>query len=396
MHGDKTRGDDNAILILEFDGGVTGDRRGELDQARAAWTTAPRSTAREGVAYADLLHGNAIETYSARGYDYAVEKAGSTQGLDFTIYEEAWNYGFPQEMAHFVDCVQNDKQPLVTGEDGKAVLEDHLRRVRVRGHGAQGAAAVARSRQSAVRAVEREVIKLIHCAGYEPMSKAAAECITDVLAHKRDAVLCAAAGNSPTGLYRELARAGQKNPDLFAAVRIVKLDDWLGVPPDHPASCEHYLRITVVEPLRISSDRYLGFRPDAADPPAGMHARASGAGPTRSRRLILGLGANGHIGLNEPASSLEVGCHVALLTAESRRHALLADVDPKPTHGVTLGVGDILRARKIVLLITGRGKERAISELLAGKLTTALPASLLALHDDVDAFIDDSSVTSGT
>jgi myo-inositol 2-dehydrogenase / D-chiro-inositol 1-dehydrogenase len=75
------------------------------------------------VAYADLLHGNSIQTYSAAGYDYAVEKAGSTRGWSFTIYEEAWNYGFPQEMAHFVDCVANDKAPLVTGEDGRAVLE---------------------------------------------------------------------------------------------------------------------------------------------------------------------------------------------------------------------------------------------------------------------------------
>lgn len=239
-------------------------------------------------------------------------------------------------------------------------------------------------------------MKLIHCSGYEPMSRAAAECIADVLAHKRDAVLCAAAGNSPTGLYRELARAAQKDPDLFAAVRIVKLDDWLGVPPDHPASCEHYVRSKVVEPLRISSERYLGFRPDAADPAQECRRVQAELDRRGLDVCILGLGANGHIGLNEPAPSLEVGCHVALLTAESRRHALLAGVDPKPTHGVTLGVGDILRARKIVLLITGSGKERAISELLAGKLTTTLPASLLALHDNVDAFIDDSSVTSGT
>ncbi len=76
-----------------------------------------------GVAYADLLRGNSILTYSNTGYDYAVEKAGSTQGWSFTIYEEAWNYGFPQEIEHFVDCVQNDKPPLVTGEDGRAVLE---------------------------------------------------------------------------------------------------------------------------------------------------------------------------------------------------------------------------------------------------------------------------------
>jgi predicted dehydrogenase len=77
----------------------------------------------KGVAYADLLHGNSIQTYSAGGYDYAVEKAGSTKGWSFTIYEEAWNYGFPQEMAHFVDCVRLDLQPLVTGEDGRTVLE---------------------------------------------------------------------------------------------------------------------------------------------------------------------------------------------------------------------------------------------------------------------------------
>jgi predicted dehydrogenase len=76
-----------------------------------------------GVAYADLLRGNAIHTYSQPGYGYAVEKAGDTRGWSFTIYEEAWNYGFHAEMRHFVDCVREDRQPLCTGEDGRAVLE---------------------------------------------------------------------------------------------------------------------------------------------------------------------------------------------------------------------------------------------------------------------------------
>jgi myo-inositol 2-dehydrogenase/D-chiro-inositol 1-dehydrogenase len=122
VHGDKTQGDDNALIILEFANGVTA-------LAEESWTKLGGMDDRAemhgslGVAYADLLHGNAIETYSARGYGYAVEKAGSTKGWSFTIYEEAWNYGFPQEMAHFVDCVQNDQPPLVTGEDGRAVLE---------------------------------------------------------------------------------------------------------------------------------------------------------------------------------------------------------------------------------------------------------------------------------
>src|SRR3954469_1698938 len=77
----------------------------------------------KGVAYADLLQGNSIQTYSTKGYDYAVEKAGTTTGWSYTIYEEGWNYGFPQEIAHFVDCVKHDKQPLVTGDDGRVVLE---------------------------------------------------------------------------------------------------------------------------------------------------------------------------------------------------------------------------------------------------------------------------------
>jgi myo-inositol 2-dehydrogenase / D-chiro-inositol 1-dehydrogenase len=122
VHGAKTKGDDNAILILEFDGGVTA-------VAEESWTKLGGMDDRaevhgsQGVAYADLLQGNSILTYSAVGYDYAVEKAGSTKGWSFTMVEELWNYGFPQEFAHFVDCVQHDKQPQVTGQDGRAVLE---------------------------------------------------------------------------------------------------------------------------------------------------------------------------------------------------------------------------------------------------------------------------------
>lgn len=122
VHQEKTQGDDNAIIILEFENGVVG-------VAEESWTKLGGMEDKaeihgsEGVAYADVLQGNSIQTYSKKGVDYAVEKAGNTVGWSFTMYEEIWNYGFPQEFEHFVDCVQNDKQPLVTGEDGKAVLE---------------------------------------------------------------------------------------------------------------------------------------------------------------------------------------------------------------------------------------------------------------------------------
>jgi predicted dehydrogenase len=122
VHTDKTKGDDNAVIILEFENGVTGI-------AEESWTKLGGMDDRaeihgsQGVAYADVLQGNSIQTYSTKGVGYAVEKAGNTIGWSFTMYEEIWNYGFPQEFEHFVDCVQNDKDPLVTGEDGRAVLE---------------------------------------------------------------------------------------------------------------------------------------------------------------------------------------------------------------------------------------------------------------------------------
>jgi len=122
VHKDKTKGDDNSILIVKFAGGATGlaeeswVKKGGMDDRAEVYGS-------EGVAYANLLMGNSILTYSDSGYGYAVEKAASTKGWSFTMYEEAWNYGFPQEMEHFVDCVKNDKQPLETGEDGKMVLE---------------------------------------------------------------------------------------------------------------------------------------------------------------------------------------------------------------------------------------------------------------------------------
>jgi len=122
VHTDKTIGDDNAIIILEFENGV-------VAIAEESWTKLGGMDDRaeihgsEGVAYADVLQGNSIQTYSTKGIGYAVEKAGNTVGWSYVMYEEAWNYGFPQEFAHFTDCIKNDKQPLVTGEDGRAVLE---------------------------------------------------------------------------------------------------------------------------------------------------------------------------------------------------------------------------------------------------------------------------------
>lgn len=122
VHRERTEADDEALIIVEFENGVTclaeesWSKPGGMDDRAEVFGSA-------GLAYADLLRGNSIHTYSSKGYDYAVEKAGTTAGWSFTIYEENWNYGFPQEMAHFVACVRDDLEPLVSGEDGRATLE---------------------------------------------------------------------------------------------------------------------------------------------------------------------------------------------------------------------------------------------------------------------------------
>jgi myo-inositol 2-dehydrogenase/D-chiro-inositol 1-dehydrogenase len=122
VHGDRTRGDDHSVCILKFSEGRVGvaenswARTGGVDDRAEIYGS-------QGLTVADLLRGSSLVTYSAPGYGYAVEKAESTRGWTFTMFEETWNYGFPQEMQHFVRCVRGEEEPLLTGEDGRAVLE---------------------------------------------------------------------------------------------------------------------------------------------------------------------------------------------------------------------------------------------------------------------------------
>lgn len=122
LHGKRTRCEENSICIVEFEGGVVGCAEnswaklgGMEDRIEVCGTG--------GVVYADLFMGNSALTYSDKGYGYAMEKAGTTQGWTFTNFEEAFNQGYPHELRHFISCVRDDTEPVSTGEDGRAVLE---------------------------------------------------------------------------------------------------------------------------------------------------------------------------------------------------------------------------------------------------------------------------------
>jgi myo-inositol 2-dehydrogenase/D-chiro-inositol 1-dehydrogenase len=122
FHKGRTKGEDNAVVIVEFENGVTcvaessWAKHGGMDDRCEIYGTG-------GVVYADLFMGNSALTYSRNGYGYAMEKADTSAGWSFTVFEEAFNQGYPHELKHFIECVREDKTPLVTGEDGRAVLE---------------------------------------------------------------------------------------------------------------------------------------------------------------------------------------------------------------------------------------------------------------------------------
>jgi predicted dehydrogenase len=122
VHRDKTRGEDHSFCIVEYEGGKVSlsenswAKQGGVDDRCEIYGSG-------GFTRADLLRGSALLTYSEPGYGYAVEKAATTKGYTFTMFEEIWNYGFPQEMAHFVRCVQGKETPIETGEDGREVLK---------------------------------------------------------------------------------------------------------------------------------------------------------------------------------------------------------------------------------------------------------------------------------
>jgi myo-inositol 2-dehydrogenase/D-chiro-inositol 1-dehydrogenase len=136
VHNAKTLGEDHSICIIEFEGGAVGlvenswARLGGMDDRVEVFGEA-------GLTYANLHMGNALPTYSERGYGYAVEKAPGTKGWSYPVFEELWNYGFPQEMAHFARCVRGKETPLATGEDGRVVQEVLLAGYRSAGWGAK-------------------------------------------------------------------------------------------------------------------------------------------------------------------------------------------------------------------------------------------------------------------
>ena len=224
---------------------------------------------------------------------------------------------------------------------------------------------------------------------YEAMSHRAARAVMHEAFHKPDLILCTATGSSPTRTYELIAESWHGRPALSGRLRVVKLDEWGGLTPDDPGSCENYLRRNLLGPLNIGVDRYVGFRGDASDPEAECGAVADRLGAWgRIDLCLLGLGLNGHLGFNEPGEALRPHAHVAQLSDESRAHPMVQG-SRTVTYGLTLGMADVLQSKQVLLLVNGRHKRDALRRLLDDRtVSPRFPASFLWLHPDVAVHCD--------
>jgi len=216
---------------------------------------------------------------------------------------------------------------------------------------------------------------------HEDLSRRATGVILTALARKPNLLLCAAGGSTPLRTYQSLAEHYAQKPETFHTLRVMKLDEWGGLTMDDPGTCEQQLRTHLINPLRLSEDRYFGFASHTSDPDAEckrVHDRLACEGPIDL--CVLGLGVNGHVGMNEPASALQPFAHVATLTESSMQHSMLVRAKTRPSHGLTLGMGELLASRAVLLLVGGANKREPLARLLERKICTEFPASFLWLH----------------
>lgn len=232
-------------------------------------------------------------------------------------------------------------------------------------------------------------MQITRCNTLAELNELASALLVHELQHNPKALVCAATGNSPTGVYQKLVeKKGAFNTENLT---FIKLDEWYGLDENDEGSCDYYLQKYLLHPLNIPSEKYIAFDGKTDKPELECSRIAKYLdehGPIAI--CILGLGKNGHIAFNEPAEFLQPRAHLATLSATSLEHPMIKGNGDQVKHGLTLGVGDIMHSGKIILLVNGTHKNAVMEKLLEQKISAQLPASLLWLHGDVECFYCDN------
>jgi len=230
------------------------------------------------------------------------------------------------------------------------------------------------------------MMNVIVCESYDEMSLRSAELLAEVIKAKPNCVLGLATGSTPIGLYQSLIRMNKSGEISFKEVTTVNLDEYYPIAPTHDQSYRYFMDKQLFDHIDIDKTRTSVPNGTADDPDAACRdyeKMVSLLGGIDAQ--VLGVGRNGHIGFNEPAASLMLDTHVADLTpstieANSRFFADEADV---PRRALTMGIGTIFKAKKVILMAAGVEKKAAVSALLANRLCTDFPVTMLHLHPDV-------------
>jgi galactosamine-6-phosphate isomerase len=244
-----------------------------------------------------------------------------------------------------------------------------------------------RNTHSTVQGPYRMKVKI--WANHEAMSRAAASCIAREFGRHPRQLVCLATGSTPARTYELLGCRARKSPALFDHLRVLKLDEWSGLPMSDPGSSETYLQQRVIRPWGVSQRRFVGFVTDPRRPKLECKRIQNWLARNGPIDLcVLGLGSNGHLGFNEPDNTLCPVAHRALLSEQTRAHPMLCHTTVKPDYGLTLGMAEILQARQILVLVSGAHKRKPLKRLLRGEISTQFPASLLCLHPQTMVLCD--------
>ena len=227
------------------------------------------------------------------------------------------------------------------------------------------------------------------------IGRVAADAIEALLNRKPDAVLGLATGSSPLAIYDELAARCAAGRVSFKQARGFTLDEYVGLPPDHPERYRNVIDSVFVSRVDFAPGAVAGPDGLAPDIPAACTQyeeaiRAAGGIDLQ----ILGIGTDGHIGFNEPGSSLASRTRIKTLTHQTRMdNARFFDGDIKkvPTHCLTQGLGTIMGARHLVLVATGRNKAEAVHHLTEGAVSAMWPATVMQHHPHATVLIDDAA-----
>jgi glucosamine-6-phosphate deaminase len=230
---------------------------------------------------------------------------------------------------------------------------------------------------------------------YEDLSRRAARLVASALGRKPDLVLGLATGSTPLGLYGELARRHREEGLDFSRVTTFNLDEYLGLSPDHPHSYHRFMKENLFDHVNVDPARVHipdgRVATDFASYCASYEAAIREAGGIDLQ--VLGIGTTGHIGFNEPTSSLASRTRVKTLTPHTLEdnQRFFAPDEEIPQCAITMGIGTILDARQVLLLASGAAKADPVARAIEGPIAASCSASALQMHPHVTALVDEAA-----